>query len=246
MTIPDSVTSIGDHTFYNCGSLTSVTIGDNVTSIGSGAFSSCNSALYTEYNYGKYVGDSENPYSVLIELTNKNFTTYDINEKTKTIACGVFSGCGKLYSIMIPDSVTSIGSFAFSGCASLTSVTIGNSVTSIGDYAFEFCDSLTSITIPDSVTSIGSFAFYGCTSLTSITIPDSVISIGSWAFYGCTKLTSVYYMGTETEWSRITIDSNGNSAITNATRYYYSQTKPTDAGNYWHYIDGVSTPWENN
>ncbi len=101
------------------------------------------------------------------------------------------TGRSNITSIIIPDSVTSIGDWAFSGCTGLTSINIPNSVTSIGDYAFNQCTGLTSITIPDSVTSIGDYAFNQCTGLTSITIPDSVTSIGESAFSGCAGLTSV-------------------------------------------------------
>ncbi len=120
--IPDSVTSIGADAFHYCYSLTSVVIPDSVTSIGYYAFFGCNSALYTEYEYGKYVGDGENPYAVLIEVTNKNMTTYTINPATRIIADRVFSGCERLANITIPDSVTSIGERAFDGCYSLTSI----------------------------------------------------------------------------------------------------------------------------
>ena len=82
-----------------------------------------------------------------------------------------------LTSVIIPDSVTTIGLNSFKDCVSLTSITIPNSVTNIGNSAFYGCTSLTSITIPNSVTNIENFAFYGCTGLTSITIPDSVILI---------------------------------------------------------------------
>ena len=77
----------------------------------------------------------------------------------------------------------------FNSCSSIKSVIIENSVTSIGDYAFDGCSSLTSVTIPDSVTSIGDGAFFGCSSLASVTIPDSVTSIGNYASVSYTHLT---------------------------------------------------------
>jgi hypothetical protein len=64
-------------------------------------------------------------------------------------------------------------------------VVIPNSVTSIGSSAFMGCDSLSSVVIPNSVTSIGSGLFYGCDSLSSVVIPNSVTSIGKSAFYDC-------------------------------------------------------------
>jgi hypothetical protein len=58
----------------------------------------------------------------------------------------MFTHCGALASVTIPDSVTSIKDSAFSYCSSLTSVTIPNSVTSIGSYAFDGCNQNLSIT----------------------------------------------------------------------------------------------------
>ncbi len=102
-----------------------------------------------------------------------------------------YSSRSSVKTVVIGDSVTSIGDYAFYSCTGLTSVTIGNSVTSIGNYAFYSCTGLTSVTIPDSVTSIVYGAFYNCTGLTSVTIGNSVTSIGYGAFYECTGLTSV-------------------------------------------------------
>ena len=74
-------------------------------------------------------------------------------------------------------------------------------------------------------------------------IPESVTSISKHAFYYCDSLTSVYYNGGALEWSNINIGSF-NYPLTDAIRYYYSESEPTDtSNNYWHYVDGIPTPW---
>ena len=175
VTILNSVTTIGDFAFSTCTSLTAVTIPNSVTTIGYAAFRSCTSLTAIDVASGNNSYASETGI-----LFDKNKTTLICYPAGKTTT-----------SYMIPNSVTTIGSFAFGYCTSLTSITIPNSVTMIGSYAFFYCTSLTSITIPNSVTMIGNYAFYSCTSLTSITIPNSVTTIGNYAFSTCTSLTSV-------------------------------------------------------
>ena len=115
-----------------------------------------------------------------------------------SIAPEAFKNCIGLKSVVIPDSVISIGGGsdswgthgAFQGCTSLTNAIVGNSVTSIGLFAFNGCTGLKSVTIGSSVTSIGDYSFAG-SGLTSVTIPDLVISsIGNHAFDGCAALTN--------------------------------------------------------
>ncbi len=102
-----------------------------------------------------------------------------------------FQDSASLTSVVIPSSVTEIGTQAFSFCKALTNVTMENGVNSISTFAFSRCSNLTSIIIPDSVVTIGSSAFSDCDKLTSITIPDGVVTIGSSAFSGCDNLTKV-------------------------------------------------------
>lgn len=103
----------------------------------------------------------------------------------------------QLTSVVIPNTVTSIGVSAFDYTFSLASITFesDSQLTSIGMFAF-FDSDLISLTIPNSVTSIGYLAFYGLSSLTSLTIPNSVTSIGNDAFGGTTSLTQYTYCGT--------------------------------------------------
>ena len=82
-----------------------------------------------------------------------------------------------------------------------------------------------------------------CSGLTTVIVPDNVTSIDYKTFYGCSGLKTIYYGGSANEWSAISI-SSGNSPLTNATRYYYSETEPAEAGNYWHYgTDGEPVIW---
>ena len=113
-----------------------------------------------------------------------------------------------LTSITIPDGVTSIESNAFNGCDSLVSINIPEGITSISGFIFGMCTSLTSISIPNSVTSIGEYSFQLCSSLASITIPENVKSIGNNAFEGCAALTNFNYNGTMGQWSSITLGNN--------------------------------------
>ncbi|MBQ4268694.1 MAG: leucine-rich repeat domain-containing protein, partial [Clostridia bacterium] len=124
-----------------------------------------------------------------------------------------------------------------------TDLTLPSYITKINQYAFYDCDSLTSVVIGDSVTSISEDAFYDCGNLMSVVIPESVTSIDYSAFDSCHTLKDVYYKGTAEDWTKISFISS-NRILTIAMRYYYSESEPTEAGNYWRYVDGAPTKWE--
>ena len=116
VTIPDSVTTIGEEAFYFCTYLTSVNIPEIVTTIGGSAFRNCIS-----------------------------LTSVTIPDSVTTIEEFTFYSCHSLTSVTIPDSVTTIGRQVFWDCRRLTSVTIGDSVTTIGYSAFSDCSSLKAV-----------------------------------------------------------------------------------------------------
>ena len=183
--IPSSVTSIGNHAFSGCDSLSEIVIPSSVTSIGDHAFSGCDSlseivipSSVTNIGKGAFLWCSS-----LSEIV--------IPSSVTSIGDSAFSVCHSLSEIVIPSSVTSIGKGAFSGCSSLSEIVIPSSVTSIGDSAFSICSSLSKIVIPSSITSIGKGAFSGCSSLSEIVIPSSVTSIGDYAFSGCDSLSEI-------------------------------------------------------
>ena len=131
VTVPNSVTSIGSCAFYDCSGLTSLTIPNSVTSIGGGAFNGC-SGLTSVY----YTGGIAQWCGITFGSVKSNPLCYAQN---------LYINNSLVTNLIIPNTVTSIGNFAFYNCSGPTSVTIPNSVTSIGDYAFRNCSGLTSI-----------------------------------------------------------------------------------------------------
>ena len=211
ITIPNSVTTIGERAFNCCSSLASVTIGNSVSNIGNDAFANT-PWLNNQSNGLVYAGLVAYKYNGAMPSN----TNLKIKDGTKGIANNCFYHCDGLSSVTIPNSVNTIGRSAFYATG-LTSVTIPNSVTSIGDSTFSACSSLTSVTLPNSVTTIGIVAF-SVTGLTSVTIPATVTSIGDRAFEGCSGLTSVN-ISDIAAWCKIAFGDWGYNTLAKANLY---------------------------
>ena len=201
VTVPDSVTSIGDSAFYNCSSLTNVMIPNSVTSIGYHAFS-YDLFSFTGYAYltnvtipkrfeGKLKGIF--PDEVLAKKEVFHFSAaQDLPEKNiLEIVNGVLIRVHNrsITEIDIPEGVVKIGDRALEGCKLLTSVKIPETVKEIGDSAFYKCVKLESVSIPDSVYYIGVNAFDSCTALREVKLPSSLSHVDG--FGNCTSLSHI-------------------------------------------------------
>lgn len=110
-----------------------------------------------------------------------NVTAIDYNAFTKS----------NIESVVIPDSIITIGEWAFSECKNLEEIKIPNSVTSIGTGAFTLCESLNEIILPNNLKKICSFTFNECTSLKGIAMPEEIQTIEQFAFINCSSLKGI-------------------------------------------------------
>ena len=212
LTIPDSVTILGSYACAECPNLESVKLPlkletffnnmfdntpklknielpDSLTYIGTTAFvgSSIESIKIPKKVY--CIGESA------FENTVINSVEFEKGSELKTIKESAFKGCSNLKSIVIPASVTTIGTFAFWDCTNLTSVTFeeGSELKTLDRLFKNTC--ITEFTIPKSVTEIAPCAFIGLSSLTKVVFEDdsNVTVLPSQLFDGCYNLTTVYF-----------------------------------------------------
>ena len=244
-----TVTSIGDRVFYNNCYLASVSIPNSVTTIGDYAFARILAAYVDIPQTVTSIGDNafEGLYYIVYSGTAEgcpwgaqgfadNDFIYSDCEKTT-----ITSYIGNGGEVVLPNSITSIGSYAFSGCNGLTSITIPESVTSIGSYAFNGCNNIESLTyntdavgslfsgyeslktvnIGDAVTRLEDGAFDGCTNLENVSVGNGIESVGNNVFRGCNFLdyniySNGYYIGNNQNPYMILMSAR-NKSITSCT-----------------------------
>lgn len=190
--------------FVRHSKITELKIPQSIVAIGESAFFNCINIKKLVWNAINCPTRGNMPVSNLEDLIigesvevlpsslayNSKISEVIIPNSVTTIGSSAFGNCTALTNVMIPNSVISIGPSAFSGCSELLNINIPNRITILNNAVFKNCMKLTSITIPDSVTSIGESVFEYCSGLKSVNIPNSVTYIGDNAFRGCIGITN--------------------------------------------------------
>ena len=265
----NSLISINQNAFYGCTSLTSVRFPGSLKTIKQHAFSGCtlleriilNEGL-TTINHNAFANTA-----ITEMIIPDSVTTITNNSAYNNEHDSIFEGCTKLKRVVLGDGLTTLTEYLFKGLTALEEVVIGNNVITINNNAFDSCTALESVVMPDSVAQINNYAFRN-TGLRNVKIPENVHTIGNNVFSDSSKLEyllfegtalksvgsnvtnscpsarRIYYKGTITEWNTISINKT-NSAPFNQLPYIYSQYKPTQTGNYWHYAsNGEPIVWD--
>ena len=260
--IPDTidgykVTAIGENAFGNCSSVTAIALSSEVRDIGQRAFYKCTgiNEIRIPSNV-TYIGTQ-------VFLGCENLTTLYYDSSYAPPEGGTFVKNEGLKKIVFGDNITEIPNYICYNCDNLEEIVLSKNTKYIGNYAFYYCTSVEKIELPNGLLNTGWYAFYGmniteiiipdsvesinhsfreCGKLEKIVLPVSVISAPGQTFYLCDSLKEVYYTGDELEWSAISI-GDSSTILKQATVYYHSDSQPTESGNYWHYVDGVPTPW---
>lgn len=222
LTLPESLTSIGNWTFRGMAALESIVIPNAVTKMGTYAFAD-----------------------------DTSLKSAKLSTSCPWLKEGLFSECNALQSITIPSAVTKMDGYMFTNCKALTSATfedgtdliemgygaswknyglfsdcplktlnlgrwlsyntevasrspfysidalknlnIGKNVKVIDKYMFSYCEGLEEVNLPDNITSVNLWGFRGCSSLKSVRLSEKLSQVGDYGFAGCTSLDNVTF-----------------------------------------------------
>ena len=161
LTIPDSVTKIGEGAFANLNGLKTIIIPGSVKEIGTNAFS----------------------YNTTLE-------TVIMQEGVEKIYSWAFAGCSNLKNVTMPNSLNFMGNMSFYYCANLEEIVIPNKIKEIPQYCFAGDIKLKKIVLPNNLLKIDSMAFF-VNAISEINIPNTVNMIGISAFDKCNNLNNI-------------------------------------------------------
>lgn len=246
VTIPSTVTEVGDWVFSNCESLPSISFSTSaLTELGEGTFNNC--VALSSVTFDGTIPSEVSPslFANCISLPSATWLQYN---NITSIGDKSFYNCYSLNNVTLPNSLTSIGNQAFYSNYAMDNITIPSGVTSIGTSAFENCTAMTFVNINSNEVSIGDNAFKGDTSLTAVTINSSGVTIGNNVFSGCTRLLKLTFTATvppqidegdfdNTNECAIFVPCESIDAYKAAWSQYADRISCNDTGIYYRWVD---------
>lgn len=202
VTLPNSLTEIGEEAFKNCKALTEVTACTGLKTVKDNAFDECTALTKVNItNLAAWCGidfstAKSNPlyYAKKLYVNGTLVTSLTIPNVT-VVKNYTFYNCTSITELTVPKTVTSFsGSGMFTGCTGLKKV-VWNSpfYTEYRFQPFNGLDGIQTISFAGSVTKICPYMCYYLQGLTTLTIPASVTTVGKNAFANCTSLATVYW-----------------------------------------------------
>ena len=185
LTLPDTLTFIGECAFGSCSSLKSISLPDNITSVKKDTFEYCYNLTSLKLpKFLKSIGNNA-------FLSCSCLTELNLPDTVTNIGTGAFFGCRHITSLKLPRAMTILRPRVFSNCSGITLLEFSPNLILVSEEAFRDCRGITSLSLPRSVTHIGQSAFSKCTGLTLLELPQGIMSIGDGAFSSCYNLTSL-------------------------------------------------------
>lgn len=195
ISVPDSVTQISYNAFKNCTALTGIIIPDSVDKVGPGAFEGCKAL--TSVQVGKNVSAWGSGVFANCEKLAK--LSVDANNEYLTYYNGaLYNGnMTMLYQVLparegenyvMPDTVENIDTYAFWNLQNTKNVMISENVSAIPKQAMSSMGSVENVVLKSPITGIEERAMANNAALKQVAVPESVVNIDKKAFAGSSNL----------------------------------------------------------
>jgi len=234
VTIQEGVTIIETQAFYYCDNLKNITVPNSVVYIGQWALSFNEDLNCNTYGNGLYIGNTSNPYAVMLEVNSTDITSCEVHPDTRIICCS-FTGCKQLTDITIGDNIAYIDVWAFLHVEENLNYTIYDGAKYLGNSENPYAVlmdiesiRITSCKIHPGTRLIHSCGFSFC-HMNTVIIPDSVRAVGLDGFNACSQLSNVYYTGSQEQWEKILFLSGNEDLLDASITYnYIMEEDPVD------------------
>ena len=246
VTLPDSILSIGTHAFWQCEELESITVGAGVQEIGDYAFAECpklakysvseNNAYFCSVDDIIYNKDLSSIVAVPFALSGELVLPQGLRLIPEYTFCQK-----RITSVVLPDSLATIGAYAFQDCAELTQILFGKELVSIDEYAFSHCSALTEAELPQILCSIGDYAFQKCEKLRKTVIPEQVTYLGRESFASCPDLKEIRYNAAQLTNGCINVFASSGNASNGMTVKIGASVKQIPSYIFGNHSEGASS-----